>query len=82
MRIRISAALMLEDMGLVPTLRWLAERATVRVDGAHVDVHISGERRHLSPDIALGLFRIAQESFNNVRKYSRSSAVKAALKFG
>ncbi len=73
--------LMLDDMGLVPTLRWLAERVTVGVDGVHVDVHVSGEHRRLSPDIELALFRVAQESFNNVRKHAGASVVRVSLKF-
>ncbi|NQT73272.1 MAG: PAS domain-containing sensor histidine kinase [Chloroflexi bacterium] len=73
--------LMLDDMGLIPTLRWLAERSTVGVGGLHVNVRVTGERRRLLPDIELAFFRIAQEALNNARKHAGASAIKVNLRF-
>lgn len=71
----------LDDMGLVPSLRWLADRFKDG-DGVHVEVHVIGGERRLSPEAELALFRIAQEALTNVRKHADASVARITLRFG
>ena len=68
----------LDDLGLVPALKWLArtvsEWAGFAVDFEHQGV---GEER-LDPDAETLLFRVAQEALNNAVKHS--DAAGAALR--
>lgn len=70
----------LDDMGLVPALEWLADR--LRDDsGVETRLKILGEERRLSSEIELTLFRIVQEALNNVRKHAGASLVNVSLNF-
>jgi len=72
--------LMLDDMGLVPTLEWLIARLKdeFRIEA---DVKIIGKERRLNPDTEFALFRIVQEALNNIRKHANASVVNAVLEF-
>ncbi|MGH9161320.1 MAG: sensor histidine kinase [Vicinamibacteraceae bacterium] len=69
---------MLDDLGLVPTLRWLTRtfeaRAAVRIMFEHEGI---GER--LDPDAEIIVFRVTQEALNNVAKYAEASYVQVGL---
>lgn len=68
----------LDQMGLVAALNWLAEelgkdlgiKTTVKAD----------KLPPLPPETELAMFRIAQESLNNVRKHAQASEVKITVK--
>jgi signal transduction histidine kinase len=69
---------MLDDLGLLPTL----EELTVdlkRQAGLQAEFHISGERRRLSSEVELTLFRIAQEALSNVRRHAKASRVATTI---
>lgn len=70
----------LDDMGLVPALRWVADRVAVggKLQG---EVKIVGETRRLPPDVELALLRIAQEALSNVRRHADASTVMLTLEF-
>ena len=71
------AALM--EAGLSDLLRQLAASITSR---AHVlvDVEIDGDgQAELTPDVKVSLYRIAQETLNNVAKHSGATEVTVAL---
>jgi two-component system sensor histidine kinase DegS len=64
----------LDDLGLVPALEWLADDLTERTS-IETNVSLSGDLPDLSRDVALAVFRIVQEGLRNVEKHSDASAV-------
>lgn len=70
---------LLEELGLVGTLRMLGEEfggcgkevLTLRLPESDID---------LEPPVALAIFRIAQEALTNVRKHARAGSVTLALR--
>ncbi len=69
---------MLDHLGLVPALQKLveeiAESHAMKIDFVHTPVPAS-----LPPDVALCLFRIAEESLNNVAKHSGAHAARVEV---
>lgn len=64
----------LDDNGLMPALRELARRtAGIKVD---VEYAVAGE---VDPDVAISVFRIAQEALSNVRKHAQATEAHVEL---
>lgn len=70
----------LDDLGLVPALADLTTHLT-QEDGIHASLEVVGEKRRLSPESELSLFRIAQESLTNTKKHARASSVLTTIEF-
>jgi len=70
----------LDNIGLVPAIRWLAERFK-KESSIDSQVNIEGEVRKLSPENEVSLFRIVQEALNNVRKHSKATKASINLDF-
>lgn len=70
----------LDDMGLIPALRWLTDRLRAG-DGLHSELRVSGKEKRLAPETELVLFRIAQEALSNVRKHAHASVAMVTLEF-
>ncbi|MGQ9573076.1 MAG: sensor histidine kinase [Dehalococcoidia bacterium] len=66
----------LDDMGLLPALEWLADDLTQQY-GIEASVEANGTLPRLSEEAQLLIFRIAQEALRNVGKHS--GATKATL---
>lgn len=74
---RISADLrpmMLDNLGLVPTLEWLTRDFAKRT-GIAVDLDIPDENLGASGDAATAVFRIVQEALTNVARHARAEHV-------
>lgn len=70
----------LDLLGFLPTLEGLSASLSEQ-DGMEAAVEIVGDRRRLSPEMELALFRIAQEALNNVRRHSRATRVTSKVEF-
>ncbi|MBI2860748.1 MAG: PAS domain S-box protein [Chloroflexi bacterium] len=68
----------LDDLGIVASIRRLLSDFSKRA-GVEAKMRVTGKCQRLSPDIELGLFRIAQESLRNVEKHARASRVSVVL---
>ncbi|MCX5998750.1 MAG: PAS domain-containing sensor histidine kinase [Chloroflexi bacterium] len=71
----------LDDMGLVSALRWLAGRLASE-DGPCIEVRVAGEERRLRADTESALFRIVQEALNNVRRHAGATKAVVGIEFG
>ncbi|MEW6156004.1 MAG: response regulator [Verrucomicrobiota bacterium] len=78
---RISGELrpaMIEELGLLETLKWKAEDFSART-GVPCDWVAIPERLNLSPAQSTGLFRIFQEILTNISRHARAAQVKVSL---
>ncbi len=78
---RISADLrpvMLDNLGLVPTLEWLTRDFSHRT-GIYVDLDIPEENLGVGGDAATAIFRIVQEALTNVARHSGASEVSVRV---
>jgi len=71
---------LLDDLGLVPALRWWAE-SRLEAEGVQVTWDVSGEERRLPLPVETALFRIGQEAINNAARYAEASQVRLELQF-
>lgn len=81
---RIAADLrpvILDHLGLVPTLEWLTKDFSQRT-GIHADLDIVDETLDVGGDAATAVFRIAQEALTNVARHSGADFVGIELKCG
>lgn len=67
----------LDDLGLLPALEWLASQA--RTD---TRLEVSGQERRLPPAVELTVFRLAQEALNNVDKHAGAGTAAIRVAFG
>ena len=70
--------LLLDDLGLVPAVEWLAETFTQR-NGIPCELAVGCAELDLPGAHATAVFRIVQESLANVAKHARASHVKVAI---
>jgi two-component system, NarL family, sensor histidine kinase UhpB len=69
---------LIDELGLVPALRWLVERYASSTDVAFEFVAEPSSRRP-SMEIEIASFRIAQEALNNVMRHAHARKVRVAL---
>jgi len=71
----------LDDLGLSAALRWYANRIHEHSD-INVRVDIQGEELDLDDAIKITIFRIIQESLNNIIKHAQADNVNIHMHFG
>ncbi|MFH1941478.1 MAG: PAS domain S-box protein [bacterium] len=69
----------LDDLGLVPTLRWYSERFAHRSD-IKVKFETDDIEGRLDPEIETVLYRTAQETLTNIAKHAEARHVKIRLR--
>ena len=70
----------LDDLGLVPALRWLVDRMNKESD-INIRILVNGVERKLSPQVEITLFRVVQEVLNNVKRHSKAKEAAITLEF-
>jgi two-component system sensor histidine kinase DegS len=73
--------MMLDDLGLAPTIRRYAD-AFKEQAGLDVNVTITGHERRLEPYLEVMLFRAIQELLGNAARHSQATLVKVILDLG
>ena len=73
--------MMLDDLGLVPTVRRYAD-AFKEQAGLDISVTITGNERRLEPYLEVMLFRAIQELLGNAARHSQATLVKIMLDLG
>lgn len=70
----------LDNVGLLPALRWLAEHTT-QESGVRVEIRVNGIEHRLRPEVEMIVFRIAQEALKNVARHSKATKAVVTLNF-
>ena len=73
--------MMLDDLGLVPTVRRYAD-AFKEQAGLDISVTVTGSERRLEPYLEVMLFRAIQELLGNAARHSQGTLVKVILDLG
>lgn len=70
----------LDNVGLVPAIRWLTDRLNEEemIDSRVV---VKGSERGFGSEAEVSIFRIVQESLNNVRRHSGATQVLVTIEF-
>ncbi|HBY98341.1 MAG: GAF domain-containing sensor histidine kinase [Ardenticatenaceae bacterium] len=71
---------LLDAQGLVPALKWHARTAQDRSQIA-CSIQVSGQPRRLSPEAETAVYRIVQESLNNVMAHAQAQTVEIRVSF-
>jgi signal transduction histidine kinase len=69
---------MLDDLGLIPTLRWYIQNFSNRL-GICSNFETIGLEQKLSPEIETAFYRIVQEALNNIAKHAQADRVEISL---
>jgi two-component system sensor histidine kinase DegS len=70
----------LDNVGLLPALRWLGESLTNQ-SGIRVDVRVNGREHSLPQEFEIIMFRIAQDALTNVVRHSGATVATVTLDF-
>jgi signal transduction histidine kinase len=70
----------LEDLGLVPAIRWYAE-SHLQDEGVATTIELDRPAVRLAPHLEVALFRIAQEAINNIAKHAGARKATIRLDF-
>jgi two-component system sensor histidine kinase UhpB len=70
---------MLDELGLVPTLRWLA-RTTQEGAGLAVELTVEGMDERVGPELETAVYRLAQEALANTARHSGASRAELSLR--
>ncbi len=68
----------LDDLGLVPTLRWYLKRYANRVD-IKTEFKANGLEDRLAPEVETTLYRVIQEALTNVARHAQARQVRLHL---
>jgi two-component system sensor histidine kinase DegS len=69
---------LIDDMGLIPALRWLIDRTKTDTS---INLTTEGIERRFGPETELMLYRIIQEAINNILRHSMATDAKIHIQF-
>jgi two-component system sensor histidine kinase DegS len=70
----------LDDLGLVPALRWLVTNMSEE-SGINTRIVVKGNKRKLLPQAEVSIFRVVQEALNNIKRHSDAKKAVVTLEF-
>ena len=70
---------LLDDLGLVPAVRWYVERQAQRA-GLVAEVEAEKLLQDLEPDLSVACFRIVQESITNILRHAKATKIRVELR--
>ncbi len=70
----------IDDLGLVATLRWFMRQFRNTYSGIRLDNRIGLEEQEIPESLKIVMFRITQEALNNVSRHSRATQAHVALR--
>ncbi|MDE3218908.1 MAG: sensor histidine kinase [Nitrospirota bacterium] len=70
---------LLDDLGLVPAVRWYVERQAMRA-GLVAEVKAENVPQDLEPDMVVACFRIVQESITNILRHAKATKIHVTLR--
>lgn len=71
---------MLDHLGLVPALRWLA-KSRLESRGVRTTIEVNSELRRLPAELETAIFRVLQEAITNVARHAAARNVEIWLDF-
>lgn len=72
---------LLDDLGLIPTLEWYVKEFMDNHPDIHMNFQAIGFKKRLTSEFELILYRIFQESLNNIVKHSKAGNVNTMLTY-
>lgn len=72
--------LTLEDLGLRAAMQYLVNQLA-QSEGIDVNFEVAGETEGLSTDMEVAIYRILQETLNNIKKHAHADEVKVLARF-
>jgi len=72
---------LLDDLGLIPTLEWYVKEFMEQYTDIQVNFQAIGFKKRVTSEFELILYRIFQESMNNIVKHSKAQTVNAMLTY-
>ncbi len=70
---------MLDEIGLVGSLKELADSRAEH--GIEITLSVRGKERRLTDQMEAALFRIAEETLNNIRRHSQATRIEIVVEF-
>jgi PAS domain S-box-containing protein len=71
---------MLDNLGILPTVSWLCQEFEKTCSWVNIDKFIDIEEKEVVNPLKIVIFRIMQESLNNIAKHSEANLVNLSLK--
>jgi len=72
---------MLDDLGLVSTMKWYIDDFGKRIGDVRLDFEATGIKKRPGPEIEIVIYRVLQETLNNIAKHARASRVNIVLAY-
>ena len=69
----------LDDMGIIATLKWFCEQFQTIHSNIHVEIQIEINGDEIPETLGIIIFRIVQEAFHNIAKYSGAEWVDVSI---
>ena len=69
----------LDDLGLAATITWFCRQFQLIYSGIRIEKQVTLDEADLPENLKTTIFRILQETFNNVAKHSRADQVRLTL---